>query len=827
MNFYTNVTQYGNRILYRGIRDGLAVQRKETFGPTLYVKAKKESKFKSLFGDNLEPITFADHNDAKEYIKTYSEVENFEVYGNKNFAYQYIAENSPKEILFDMSQIKIFSLDIETSTENGFPDVNNPAEAVLLITIQDANTKDLITWGCRPIEKIKDTHTYVLCRDEYDLLNKFLTYLQQNGHPNVITGWNCEVFDIPYLVRRIERVMSEEAVRRLSPWNIVNDRSFERMGKKTTAFDIVGVAVLDYLELYKKFTYSAQESYKLDYIAQVELGRQKLSHDEFDSFKDFYTNGWQKFVLYNTIDVELVDQLEDKMKLIELIVTMAYDAKCNYNDVFSPVRTWDCIIYNHLREKNIVVHQRDERRRGRQIVGAFVKEPVPGQYDWVVSFDATSLYPSIIMQYNMSPETMIVGKTLDTTVDGMLNERYAVDAEHSMAANGIFYSKEKQGLFPEIVQKLFDDRQRYKKLMITAQKEYETTKDKKYQKDISRYNNFQMARKIQLNSLFGALANEYFRFYDDRIAEGITITGQYIIQKVAAEVNTYLNKTCATDGFDYAFYGDTDSVYITLNPLVKKFFGNMSKDKVIETLDRVCEDKVVEVINRSCTRLADYTNAFDKKIFFKREAISDRGIWVAKKRYALNVYDNEGVRYKDPKLKVMGLEIVKSSTPAPVRVALKEAVRLALTSTEGELQKYIAKLEGEFKKLKPHEIAFPRGVNGLSKYACSAKIYKGATPMHVRGSLLFNFYIKQKRLDKKHELIQEGDKIKFLYLIEPNPISENCIAFTAELPEGLGLTKYVDYNIMFEKSFIEPLTTILGGLSWSARPQASLESLFA
>jgi DNA polymerase elongation subunit (family B) len=827
MNFYTNVTQYGNRILYRGIVDGHAVQRKEIFRPTLYVKSKKESEFKSLFGDNLEPIRFADHNDAKEYLKMYSDVENFEIFGNKNFAYQFISENSPKDISFDMSQIKIHSLDIETSTENGFPDVNNPIEEILLITIQDYNTKELITWGCRAIEKIKDNHTFVLCKDEYTLFNNYLTYLQQTGHPNIITGWNCEAFDIPYLVRRIEKIMGEDAAKRLSPWNVVHDRTFERMGKETVAFDFLGIAILDYLELYKKFTYSAQESYKLDHIAKVELGKEKLSYDEFESFKDFYTNGWQKFVLYNTIDVELVDQLEDKMKLIELIVTMAYDAKCNYNDVFSPVRTWDCIIYNHLKDKNIVLHQQNNQRRGRQIVGAFVKEPVPGQYDWVVSFDATSLYPSIIMQYNMSPETMIVGKTLDTTVEGMMHEKYAVDAEHSMAANGVFYSREKQGLFPEIVQKLFDDRQRYKKLMIAAQKEYEATKDKKFNKEISRYNNFQMARKIQLNSLFGAWANEYFRFYDDRIAEGITITGQYIIQKVAAEVNTYLNKTCETEGFDYAFYSDTDSIYITLNPLVKKFFGNKSKDKIIETLDKVCEEKIVEIINRSCTRLANYTNAFEKKIFFKREAISDRGIWVAKKRYALNVYDNEGVRYKEPKLKVMGLEIVKSSTPAPVRAALKEAVRLALTSTEGEMQKFILQLEDKFKKLKPHEIAFPRGVNGLSKYTCSSKIYKGATPMHVRGSLLHNFYIKQKKLDKKHALIQEGDKIKFLYLIEPNPIAENCIAFSGELPEGLGLTKYVDYNIMFEKAFIEPLTTILRGLSWTARPQASLESLFS
>jgi DNA polymerase elongation subunit (family B) len=628
----------------------------------------------------------------------------------------------------------------------------------------------------------------------------------------------------------MEKVLGVEMTRRLSPWNVINDKSFERAGKEILAFDILGVAILDYIDLYKKFTYSAQESYKLDYIAKVELGKQKLENP-YDTFREFYTNDWQMFVDYNVIDTELVDQLEDKMRLVELIITMAYDAKCNYADVFSAVRTWDCIIYNHLWNKKVIVHQRDESRRGRQIIGAFVKEPVPGKYDWVVSFDATSLYPSIIMQYNMSPETMVPNHSYDTTIEGMINHVFdisneTVDVDLTMAANGYFYKRDRQGMFPEIVQKLFDDRQRYKKLMIAAQKQYEETKDKKYQKEISKFNNFQMARKIQLNSLFGAWGNEYFRFYDDRIAEGITITGQYIIQRVGIALNEYLNKICGTEKFDYAFYSDTDSCYITLDPLVRKFYAGQPKDKIIEILDKICEDKIVKVINKACDGIGDYTNAFQRKIIFKREAISDRGIWVAKKRYALNVYDNEGVRYKDPKLKVMGLEIVKSSTPEPVRESLREAVRLALTSTEGELHKFIDDTESKFKTLKPHEIAFPRGVKGLAKYSDNANIYKSATPMHVRGSLLYNFHVKKKNLEKKFELIQEGEKIKFLYLVEPNPISENCIAFIGQLPDELGLTKFVDYNTMFEKSFIEPLNAIIEGMGWSAKPQASLASLF-
>lgn len=829
MKFYTNVNQYGNRILVRGVNNGKTVQEKIEFKPSLFTKSQKESQYKSLFGDNLEEIEFADINDAKDFVKRYKEVENYHIFGNTNYAYQYITKTFPDEVEFDISQIKIWSVDIETSAELGFPNVRDPKEELLLITIQDASTKELVTFGSKQFKVKKDNHTYVQCRDEYDLFQKFLTYFQENC-PNILTGWNIEFFDIPYLCSRMARILGDDSVKKLSPWNVVNAKEFTRMNRTELTYDILGVAVLDYLDLYKKFTYSAQESYKLDHIAKVELGKEKLSYDEYSSFRDFYKNDWQKFVEYNVIDVELVDQLEDKMKLIELILTMAYDAKCNYVDVFSAVRTWDCILWNHLWKQNIVVHQR-EGLPGRSIVGAYVQEPRPGKYDWVVSFDATSLYPSIIMQYNLSPETQIKKATKNADVNSLLKQSINLDDlkdnNYCMSANGFCYTREKQGLFPEIVQKLFDDRQKYKKLMLSAQSKYEETKDKKWQKEIAKYNNFQMARKIQLNSLFGAWGNEFFRFYDSNIAEGITMTGQYIIQTVGAALNEYLNKICGTKDHIYSFYSDTDACYIALDPLVQKFYKDQPKEKIVEILDKICNEKIEKAINKACDGLADYTNAFETKIYFKREVIADRGIWVAKKRYALNVYNNEGVQYKEPKLKVMGLEIVRSSTPEPVRDALKHAVKLALTGTEQQLQDYIREFESKYRKMPPELIAFPRGVNGVDKYTDRGSIYKQGTPMHVRGALLYNFYLKEKQIDKKYELIGEGDKIKFIYLKEPNLIKENCIAFINVIPEEFNLKQYVDYDIMFEKSFLEPLTTILNGVGWSAKPQATLEGLFA
>lgn len=828
--FYTNVAQLGNKILVRGKSGARSILDKIDFAPSLFVLSKKgNSEFKSLYGDPVERISFGDIGEARDFIKRYKDVEGFPIFGNTNFVYQYISEQFPNPIDFETDKIHITTIDIETAVEDGFPNVRDPKEEILLITRQNFATKEIVTYGARKAKPSNPNVKYKLCINERHLLETFLSDFESD-YPDIITGWNCAFFDVPYLVNRIARVLGEDQAKRLSPWRIVKEREVNRMGRSDINIDILGVSVLDYLDLYRKFTYVNRESYKLDFIAKVELGKEKLSYDEFSSFKDFYTNGWEKFVDYNVIDVQLVDELEDKMRLIELILTMAYGAKCNYNDIFSPVKTWDCIIWNNLYNKKVIVPQRDESKPSRSIEGAYVKEPKPGHYDWVVSFDATSLYPSIILQYNMSPETL-KGYLLDTKVEGMLEKKYDLtflkESNICMAANGFGYSREKQGFFPEIVQGLFDGRQKYKKLMIDAKKKFESTGDKKYKNDISKYNNYQMSQKILLNSLFGAWANEFFRFSDPNIAEGITITGQYIIRSVANELNRYLNKVCGTTDIDFAFYGDTDSCYITLNPLVQKFFPNMSKEKLIDALDKICAEKIEKAINVGCAEVADYTNAFDLKVTFKREAIADRGVFVAKKRYALNVYDNEGVRYKEPDMKVMGLEIVRSSTPEPVREMLRDAVKLVLTSDEKSIRNYVADAEKKFKASAPEDIAFPRSVNGMDKYGSSLSIYQKGTPIHVRGALLYNSFLRKQNLSNSYQEIREGDKIKFIYLKEPNPIKENCIAFVGSIPEEFGLKKYVDYDTMFEKSFIAPIEHILTCVGWKYKETASLEDLFA
>jgi DNA polymerase elongation subunit (family B) len=650
----------------------------------------------------------------------------------------------------------------------------------------------------------------------------------EDNTPEVITGWNSTLYDIPYLCRRLERILGEKLMRRMSPWGLVTEREIFIAGRKNISYDVGGVTQLDYLDLYKKFTYKAQESYRLDYIASVELGQKKLDHSEFDTFKDFYTKGWQKFVEYNIIDVELVDRMEDKMKLIELAIVMAYDAKANYADVFSQVRMWDTIIYNYLKKKNIVIPPKEKSDKDAKYAGAYVKEPIPGKYDWVVSFDLNSLYPHLIMQYNISPETLRPTRHPSSSVERILNQEIDLSGEFATCANGAQYRKDVRGFLPELMEKIYKDRTIYKKKMLAAKQEYEKKKTKTLEKEIARCNNIQMARKIQLNSAYGAIGNQYFRYYKLANAEAITLSGQVSIRWIENKMNDHINKILKTEGEDYVIASDTDSIYLNLGPLVEAVYKGREKtnEGVVGFLNKVCENEFEPFIESCYETLARYVNAYDQKMFMKRENIADRGIWTAKKRYILNVWDSEGVRYEEPKLKMMGIEAVKSSTPAPCRTMIKDALKLMMTATEDDVIDYIDECRTKFKSLPPEDIAFPRTASDVRKYQSSSSIYVKGTPIHIRGALLFNHYVKKKKLTNKYSLIGNGEKVKFIYLKKPNIIQENVVSFIQDFPRELGLDKYVDYDLQFEKSFVEPLKAILDAIGWNVEKTVNLESFF-
>lgn len=819
----------GDKILYRGYEDGNHITLKEEFSPTLFVKSTSKTKFKTLDGLYVQPVKFSGYREAKDFIRKYEGIENFEIYGNERFLYQYISKQFPDEIDYDVSKIKIVTIDIETTTEYGFPKIEDATEEILCITAKDFASKKIFVWGQKEYDVEDENIVYETCWDEQTLLTKF-HYWWVHNTPDIVTGWNVKFFDIPYICKRLDRVLGEKFMNSLSPWNKVNGEEYTISGRKTLTFDIIGVSTLDYLELYKKFTYSNQESYRLDHIASVELGEAKLDHSEYETFKEFYTKNWKKFVDYNIHDVELVDKLEDKMKLIELAVTMAYDAKVNYEDVYSQVRTWDAIIYNYLLKRNIVIPPNKKSQKDHQYAGAYVKEPIPGIYDWVVSFDLNSLYPHLIMQYNLSPETFLEKKHPTVNVDKILSKEINFEGyeNYCICANGSMYKKSFKGFLPELMEKIYSERTVYKKKMLAAKQEYENTKNPQLLKDISKYNNIQMARKIQLNSAYGAIGNQYFRYFRLEIAEAITLSGQVSIRWIENKINEYLNKVLSSENKDYVIASDTDSIYLNLGPLVKKVYGEskIPTEKLVDMIDRFCEQKIQPFIDNSYKELADYVNAYEQKMQMKRETIADKGIWTAKKRYILNAWDIEGVRFSSPKMKIMGVESVKSSTPAFYRDKLKEAFGIIMNKTNDDVIKFISKIRKDTMEQELSEISFPRSVNGVEKYKGSSSVYIKGTPIHVRGALLYNYYLKKMKLDKKYAEIMEGEKIKFLYLKSPNNIGENVIAYIQELPKEFGLDKYIDHELQFQKAFLEPLKTVLDCIGWKTEKRGTLDGFF-
>jgi len=830
MRFYTNVQMIGNQFLVRGYDNGKSVMFKEEYSPVLFVPSKKETKYKTLEGDCVEKIIPGTVRDCRDFYKKYENVDGFKIYGNDRYVYQYISDKYPEdEIKFDISKIKLLTIDIEVASENGFPDPKNCDEEILLITVQDYSNKKIITWGTRPFNNKQENVTYHLCESEYELLNRFL-YYWDNNPPEVITGWNIQFYDVPYICGRLTKVIGEKRMKSFSPWGLITKKEVFANNREQVCYDIGGISQLDYLDLYKKFTYKAQESYRLDHIANVELGQKKLDHSEFDTFKDFYTKGWQKFVEYNIVDVELVDRLEDKMKLIELAVTMAYDAKVNYNDVFYQVRMWDNIIYNYLKKRDIVIPPKDKSEKNEKYAGAYVKEPIPGVYDWVVSFDLNSLYPHLIMQYNISPETLLDERHPNVSVNKILEKQtnFEMYKDNAVCANGAMYRKDVRGILPELMEKMYGDRVIFKKKMLAAKQQYEKTPTKTLEKEIARCNNIQMAKKISLNSAYGAIGNQYFRYYKLANAEAITLSGQVSIRWIENKVNKYINKILKTEDVDYVIASDTDSIYLNMGPLVERVYKGREKttEGIVSFLDEICNVEFEKYIEGSYQELAEYVNAYDQKMQMKRENIAERGIWTAKKRYILNVWDSEGVRYSEPKLKMMGIEAVKSSTPAPCRKMIKDALKIMMSGTEDDVIEFISDCRMTFKKLPPEEISFPRSVSDVDKYKSFSEIYAKGTPIHARGALLFNHYIKQNKLTNKYSLIQNGEKIKFLYLKKPNSIHENVISFIQDFPKELGLEKFIDYDLQFNKAFLEPLKIILDSIGWKVEKTSSLESFF-
>ena len=830
MDYFTNIVRRGDKLLIRGVRNGEEVRDKVRYEPTLYIEHHKEYGYKSLYGKNLKPIEFSNMNEAWEFSAEHKD-SNLKVYGFPRFESQYSLENFGDAVTkWKKKDLRVFNIDIEVFSNEGFPEAKDAAYPVTAICIHDSKTDKFVTFGhgkwveeesILP-EDIRSRVVYVECKTETDLLSKFLQYWNKFT-PNIVTGWNIEKFDFPYLYNRLENMGI--GGHKLSPWGRASLRNIQTARGEEIAVTIDGVDQIDYIERYRKT--KIQESYRLDFIASVELGERKLDYSEVSGLHMLYVENFQKFIDYNIQDVNLVKRLDEKLGLIDAQIMIAYMACINYGEVNSTVRTWDSLINKELQKDRVIPHFHiSTAESSGNIPGGHVKEPQVGKHGWCMSFDLNSLYPHLIMQFNISPETFRpeeqvwpIEGDMERVQKFLSKEKYKAPKGLSVSGSGYAFSNEIEGVIPRLMRRLYDERKTVKQKMLQKQREG---------KDDSLENLRQYVIKILLNSGYGAFVNKYFRWYDQRIGKSITLSGQLVIQIAEREINKWMNKVLQTENVDYIIAIDTDSNYLNCQPLVDKFFSNKSKNEIVDILDKIAKEQVQKVLEDGWIDTKEYLNAYDQKMVMEREAIASSAFWTAKKRYAMCVWDMEGVRMPDdkPKLKIQGLDAIRSSTPQSCREALLTMIRLTLLEDEKTLQSYISDFKDKFKSMQFEDIAFPRTMNNISKMTQSAGFAKG-TPPHIRGAIQFNRLLKKYKLEKDWETMKDGEKGKFIYLREPNNIGTNVLSFNHTVPKEFDFIKYIDFEKQFSKAIIEPMDIILSPIGWTPEKQNTLEDFFS
>lgn len=838
--YYTNVTSRFGKILYRGYIVDDSGKRKRVhakldFKPTLYLEStEKTSEFNSLFGKSLKEKTFESMADSREFIKTYKDVMPIYGYSANRTEYEFIARYFPDVMSILLEDLVVIGFDIETEVGvNGPPGVPDPEKALEEIThiaFEDHLTGKIVSYTTAPISLDDSADvTYTRFDTEKELLLAIIKYIEVTD-PDIMYGFYSDFFDIPYIINRIRNILGEKAMCRLSPFGIVDEREYEVNGKVCIEYTIVGRTLFDTQAMYKKFVLTKREAYSLDALAKIELGVGKLENP-CSTFKEFSESPEHvnRFAEYNVIDTKRLTELDKKCGLLDLAVSLAYLTKSNFNDVFSPVRYWECYIMSILLNENKFVSVTNQSNGSREIPGAYVEEPVPGFYEWVVSIDATALYPSIMKCLNLSPETLVGvldGVDVQGFLDGKTHKDFGYDDDLSLAANGAMFHHKFVGIVPRLVDNVLVGRRIAKNEMLRLKQLYVDTKDPQYKKLSDLQNILQGALKVAANSFYGVFLQKGFMFYDPRIGEAITLTGQYIIMKVGDHCNKRFNDFFKTDSKKYTCYRDTDSCFFSFGDIVKKYYSGKTDLQIVDALDKLIEKHLRPFIDEATDEIASAQNHYTKTIFFKRENICSGGFWLAKKKYALKVYDSEGVRYPEGDYKIMGIEVVRSSTPAIAREALKQCVIHVIDKDIDKVRNDVNIAHQQFLTVPVEEIAFPRGANNLSVYSSKETIYGKGTPIAVRGALLHNHYLEKMSLEDKYEPIQEGAKIRFIYLKEPNHFKENIIAFTDNLPPEFRLHDYVDREMQFEKVFLAPLNSIMKAVGWKLEEESSLDDFF-
>jgi len=852
---YSNFVLMGDTFLVRGYDDkGKPFKKREKPLVSVFMKDSDipPSEFTDMFGDELSEITFSSVWEAKKFIKEAEQP----LYYNHRFPYELINRMFPGKVEVDISKLKICNIDIECESENGFPIPEEAAEVVNAITFAVNDTYHVFG-----LTETFDTSAIILTNGEdikyhssvteEELLKNFVTVWQDN-YPDIVTGWNCEFFDFPYLANRINNILGEDWLFKLSPWKKVEIQMKKNdFGQEVQSVSISGIAILDYIALYKKFRLKRRDSYRLSNIAEVEgIEQQKMTYDEHKTLKDLYRNDYQKYLRYNMQDVRTVKYLDKKLNYILLSVTLAYQAKVNFDDVLSQVRMWECIIMNELYDMKMIPEIKPRGIKTDKLVGAYVKDAEPGSDHWLVSLDLNSLYPSLIRMLNVSPDTILQSSPkgtvdkdkLNSIIDEFINNRKPIhDGIHIQAFNKSKFRKDKQGIIPYLVTKMYQDRKKYKNLMLKKKKELQDAEKvgdsvliANLTNEVAKFSTMQESLKVCLNSVYGATGNQYFMFFDARSAEAVTTTGQAAIKWISVRLNEYMNKLLKTADIDYVKYIDTDSVTLKMYPLVKHVYGdNVPEDAnvIADFLLKVFDTKILPFIDKMYDEFKQHINADENHLSLKIDTITRKALYLTKKRYIYEVIDAEGIRHDPPEMKIMGLQAIKSSTPAASRVKLKEGIMKIFHGTESECRKFSTEFKKEHDSLPVEDIAAPSGISNITKYEDRTTVYRKGTPAHVKAALVYNKAIDDLGLGSKYRKIMGGDKIKYVLLRMPNPLHQEAIAFVDYMPteimEAYNLNKYIDRKELFEKNFLSPYNDMVEGAGFKTGTRGSLAILFA
>lgn len=852
--FYVSVGVMDDKVIHVYYENGKRRESEVLFKPMLGKMVanpdpEKEYEWNDIYGNPLQWKRFDNIAKYRHFIDEYEEVD---FYGTMKEDYQFLSEAYPGAIDYDLSYIRPYLIDIEIDSSDGFANVDDADKEITSISLKDQRGNRYFVMATKPWEAVKtclkdsagpwidlDKVKFYHCKTEEDMF-KTLRRIIRKEKPDMLVGFYAKMFDFPYIIKRGRYVMGKDYMNGFSPFGFttVKKKTDKLSGRIIDFFTkIEGIPLLDFQLMYKKFVYTPREMYSLDYLAEQELGDTKLDYSEYDTLNEMWEKDPQKYIDYNIWDVELIDLLDQKLGLIDLTCTIAYFAKTNFVDTLGTVGVWDSIFFNTLKEKKVMIPPKHVSEK-EDYAGAYVYQPETEIHDWIISVDLKSLYPHVQQQYNISPEALLGDRRMEWDVDieqdlddRYLNEEFKAPKNAIMAANGCFFRKDKEGIVPGLLRTIYDNRVVAKKEMIEWKQKLQAWKEEhkidvktdfndyskdgdpkligewaEFEKHISTKNNYQMAMKILMNSEYGALANVHFRYYDVRLASAITLSAQLALKWAAKKVMGHpLRKKYKWD----LIYGDTDSLYLSVKYVVDQIRlrneGISDKD-LIKQVNSFVAKIIQPILSDGYEELAAYVNANENRMFMNHEKTITNALWTSKKRYALNVLWDEGVTYDKPKLKVKGIEIVRSSTPKIIRDALKESVAIMLED-ETKLLDFVKEQKAKFKDNDVLNVAFPRSANNIEDYLIEKSdgslAYKKGSPIGVRAAIIYNNLVRTK---EGWPQINSGEKIKFVYLMKPNTFDENVIGFIRRIPEEA--IKYVDWDLQFEKTFLSVIKNI-------------------